>query len=236
MSDVGSSDDLPNGSDAALAAEYVLGLMSEAEIEAFEARLLKDERLLLQVVTWTEHLSRIADTVPEAAPPPSAKRRIEAAAFGGTAARTGRTIWRFLVPLGFGGAAVAGLAWALLTFDLLGPGTSEPELVADIAVEDRALALHAGWFADSAELLVIREAGEVPQGSDLELWVIRGEDAPVSLGLVPRQEDRIRYTLPPGLSGLLPGATLAVSLEPQGGSPSGAPTGPVLGTAPITEY
>ena len=174
--------------------------------------------------------------MPEAAPPPHAKRRIEAAAFGETPERRGRSFWRLLAPLGFGGLVVAGLAWAALTFGLLGPGGPEPELVADIAVEDQSLAIHAGWFADSAELLVIREAGEVPQGSDLELWVIAGEDAPVSLGLVPQQVDRIRYTLPPNISGLLSGATLAVSREPQGGSPTGAPTGPVLGTAPITEY
>lgn len=236
MSGAGPSDDLPTGGDAALAAEYVLGLMSDGETRAFEARLSRDERLLREVVTWTEHLARIAEEIPEAAPPPRAKRRIEAAAFGDGRARGGRTIWRILAPLGLGGALVAGLAWAALTFGLLGPGAPEPELVADIAVEDRALAIHAGWFAESAELLVIREAGEVPEGTDFELWVVAGEDPPVSLGLVPRQEDRIRYALAPGVSGRLAGATLAVSQEPQGGSPTGAPTGPVLGTAPITEY
>ena len=46
------------------------------------------------------------------------------------AARGGRTLWRILAPLGLGGALVAGLAWAALTFGILGPGAPEPELVA----------------------------------------------------------------------------------------------------------
>ena len=62
----------------------------------------------------------------------------------------------------------------------------------------------------------------------LELWLI-AEGKPVSLGLLPTTGEG-RLKLPPGVTGAQ--LTLAVSLEPVGGSPSGQPTGPVLTSGP----
>ena len=61
-----------------------------------------------------------------------------------------------------------------------------------------------------------------------ELWLIPvGETTPRSLARPSSQP--IKLTIPPDLAGrLTPDATLAVSLEPPGGSPTGAPTGPVI--------
>jgi anti-sigma-K factor RskA len=59
-----------------------------------------------------------------------------------------------------------------------------------------------------------------------ELWGIAGGAAPRPLGLLPPDPDRtttLRLAQLPA-----PGGVLAVSLEPPGGSPTGAPTGPVL--------
>ncbi|SLN47175.1 Anti-sigma-K factor rskA [Roseivivax jejudonensis] len=224
------------GEDSALAAEYVLGLMPEAEATAFETRLAAEPALEQEVVAWTEYLAMLADGVEDEVPATAVKRRIEAAAFGPDARSARTPFWRALVPYGLGAVAAALLAWVAFTFGPLGPEGDTPLLVADIAVEDQPLAIHAGWFEEAGELLVIREAGNVPADSDLELWVIAGEGPPVSLGLVPEETDRIRYTLPQAVASLLPDATLAVSQEPPGGSTTGAPTGPILGTAPITYY
>lgn len=231
-------DDLPNGGDTALAAEYVLGLMPDAEARAFEARLAKEPELEREVVVWTEYFAHLAGDVTGTAPAAAVKRRIEAAAFGDAPGRRRAPLWRMLMPYGAGAVLAAVLAWAAFTFGLLGPQGERPALVADIAVEDSDLAIHAGWFAEAGELLVIRESGNVPAGSDLELWVVAGDEAPVSLGLVPDagQGDRLRYGLPASVAERLPEAMLAVSQEPPGGSPTGAPTGPILGTAPITVH
>jgi len=59
-----------------------------------------------------------------------------------------------------------------------------------------------------------------------ELWGIAGGGAPRPLGLLPPDPGRattLRLAQLPA-----PGEVLAVSLEPPGGSPTGAPTGPVL--------
>jgi anti-sigma-K factor RskA len=71
-------------------------------------------------------------------------------------------------------------------------------------------------------------AVDADQGKDYELWVVPGEGTPVSLGVmavggvyeVTLTEDARRL--------LAISRTLAISLEPSGGSPTGVPTGPVL--------
>jgi anti-sigma-K factor RskA len=59
------------------------------------------------------------------------------------------------------------------------------------------------------------------------LWLIAEGGAPVSLGLLEPQGPS-RITVPDDLRPVLAGATLAVSDEPPGGSPTGQPTGAVL--------
>ncbi len=61
-----------------------------------------------------------------------------------------------------------------------------------------------------------------------ELWVIPPGGSPHSLGLVDPAKP-VKVVVPPEL---LPhvsaDATLAISLEPPGGSPTGQPTGPII--------
>jgi anti-sigma-K factor RskA len=68
------------------------------------------------------------------------------------------------------------------------------------------------------------------QAKSLELWVV-SKDGPHSLGLLPTQGDG-EMKMPEGLQLDAGDATLAISLEPHGGSPTGKPTGPVLLAAP----
>jgi anti-sigma-K factor RskA len=68
------------------------------------------------------------------------------------------------------------------------------------------------------------------QAKSLELWVV-SKDGPHSLGLLPIEGDG-EMKMPEGLQLDAGDATLAISLEPHGGSPTGKPTGPVLLAAP----
>ena len=83
----------------------------------------------------------------------------------------------------------------------------------------------------------VRKVGASPEpGKSYELWLIASQSAaPRSLGVIGADEFTERAI--PGSFDLatLRGATYAVSLEPQGGSPSGAPTGPVLFTGKMVE-
>ena len=69
-------------------------------------------------------------------------------------------------------------------------------------------------------------------GKALEVWEVPPGGAPRSLGLFPSGKSGTVtvLVLPPDVIKALasPKAALAVSLEPRGGSPTGAPTGPVL--------
>lgn len=70
---------------------------------------------------------------------------------------------------------------------------------------------------------------EAPDSGALEMWHIPAGQSPRSLGVIdPSRLGRTDLAANPG-------DLLAVSLEPTGGSPTGAPTGPVLFSGPLIE-
>ena len=71
-------------------------------------------------------------------------------------------------------------------------------------------------------------AGEPAQGSDFELWVIEGQQAPVSLGVIPEGASARLPVSDQLRAKMVSGALFAISVEPAGGSPTGQPTGPVV--------
>ena len=85
--------------------------------------------------------------------------------------------------------------------------------------------------------LVVRRVSATPEtGKNYELWLISKRlGAPRSLGVVGSGEFTER-ALPGNYDAdTLRNASYAVSLEPAGGSPSGAPTGPILFTGKAVE-
>ena len=68
----------------------------------------------------------------------------------------------------------------------------------------------------------------------LELWAILPDQAPVSLGVLPDSETT-RILVPAELRSQAAQITLAISDEPVGGSPTGAPTGDVLAAGAMSE-
>jgi anti-sigma-K factor RskA len=77
-----------------------------------------------------------------------------------------------------------------------------------------------------------------PSGLDLdghspELWVIPADGKPRSLGVMDAKAPNWIKTPAAGAAALAAGVTLAVSVEPIGGSPTGQPTGPVILTGKL---
>ena len=67
-----------------------------------------------------------------------------------------------------------------------------------------------------------------------ELWLIPPDGKPRPVGLL-RADQPVTLTLSHELAGFATSnAVLAVSLEPPGGSPTGLPTGPVIGSGKLT--
>ncbi len=219
--------------DRALAGEYVLGLMSEEDRATFEHRLKVEHDLRALTREWSENLARLTEDVDPVTPPPRVLKGIETRLFDDEPTSLSRMFRNW-----FGsGIVVAGLAaYVIFGTDLLERGPqmpTEPALVAEIAAEDRSLVVQAAFDAEAGQLFVQAEQGGARDGRALELWLIEGGNAPVSLGVL--SEDGLTVVaLSDEQRRVLPGAVLAISDEPTGGSTTGAPTGDVLGVGEIT--
>lgn len=200
----------PDQEDSALAAEYVLGLLDLPERLAVDRRLKNDAALNALVRAWEDHFAALNIGFAEA-PAPDHLARIEARLFPQPPARSRRwTGW--LSGLAF--AAVVGVA-------VLALRPAPMEEVAMLATEDQSIIYHVQH--QGPMLMVSRMAGSAaPAGQVHELWIIPAGGVPVSVGLLTG--DKIELPAPE----MGAGATLAVSMEPEGGSPTGQPTGPVL--------
>lgn len=214
--------------DDALAAEYVLHLLDDDERQAFERRLKDDRQLMARVYEWEARLAPLADELAEESPSAAVKSRLLGSISGETSARRSSPLWAWLA----GGVVAAGVLGVVL---LGNPFTGSPDLTpafqAELASEDRSVVLVAGVIPATHEIVIDRVAGAPPAGSIHELWLIAdGADAPVSLGLI-ENEGTTRIRVPDDIAPGVRTGTIAISIEPPGGSPTGAPTGPVVATA-----
>jgi anti-sigma-K factor RskA len=83
----------------------------------------------------------------------------------------------------------------------------------------------------------VRKVGATPEaGKSYELWIVSDKlQRPRSLGVIGSNDFTARPILAGYDSEIVNQATFAVSVEPPGGSPSGAPTGPVVFSGKLIE-
>jgi anti-sigma-K factor RskA len=213
----------------ALAREYVLGTLHGPARARFARVLIASVPARRAVLNWERHLAPLARGVPAVEPPPHVWANIEATV-GSRAQRPtrGAGLWQ---------ALAAGLAVLALLFGGLylgqGPRIEQARYVA--VITDQATGPVWLLQAFTAELRVSTiTARPEPAGNSYELWMLPdGGAAPVSLGLIPGAGNAALPLSAQALGVLAQTSTLAVSLEPAGGSPTGAPTGPVIFTAPL---
>lgn len=98
--------------------------------------------------------------------------------------------------------------------------------------EDGAVRLAALYDEARGEMRVSMGGEAAPEGRDFELWLIAGEDAPISLGVMP-DAGQAAMPIPEDLRPLMLNATLAITDEPSGGAPGGVATGPVVALAAL---
>lgn len=234
MSDVGQSDGLKG--DDALVAEFVLGLLDQAEHEAFARRVASEPRLRIAVIEWRSRLMGLDDAFADAPPPAAAWGRIESRLFGKPAAAGGwwnsLALWRS-VAAGALAVAVVAVGFNVFRPAQLNPQDLAVQLVAALqAQEGSGVEFVAFYDTASGAVRLLGLSGEPVPDKDYELWFIKGSDAPVSMGVIP-VDQRKEITLDAAArAGIGEGTVLAVSLEPKGGSTTGAPTGPVVSAGP----
>ena len=204
-----------------LAGDYVLGLMPARAKARFERLMAADAALTRLVAEWSERLAPIDEAAKPVTPPARVWRAIEAKTAARPAPRANLleslAFWRGLA----GAAAVVAAALVLY----IAVGRAPETVVAVLADSSGTPAFIATRTTrDEVSVAPVRPQSLEAQKS-FELWAIAG-GPPKPLGLVSAK---------PGQSLVVPasalaagGTVLAVSLEPEGGSPTGLPTGPVL--------
>lgn len=210
----------------ALAAEYVLGTLRGAARRRFERWMGAEWHVASRVRAWEVRLMPLALRLPPLEPSAHLWQRIEAR-IAAQAPRTGRTrpALRAL-------AAVLVLCALFVGVYVVWQVTQPPPLqpIATIQSEKGPAVWSIELDATQQRLRAVALAGAAPRaGHSFELWALPpNKAAPVSLGVLP-DAGQLERRLSDAQRAALAGATqLAVSLEPPGGSPTGAPTGPVL--------
>ena len=197
-----------------LAAEYVLGTLPLPDRLEAERLMAGDGAFAAMVDAWRARLAPLDEGYEDMAVPADLLPRIEARLFPVEAQR-GR--WR----LPFFGTVAAGLALALVLVNW--PDRHPALMTAELKGEGQPLIVAASFDPQAQALTLSRTAGPAAEaGKDYELWVIPAGQKPISIGVL--RDAALTVTL-----GALPaGTTLAVTLETTGGSPTGAPQGPLV--------
>ena len=228
MSDTTDHNALPE--DELLAAEYALGVLAGAERAAAERRGAHDRAFALMVAAWEERLSPWAAEIEEVAAPPQVWAAI-AAALPLTPQRTSLwdslALWRSLTVAAAALAACCIGAIVYLAQPAGSPlmasidGGGRHHFVATVDPRRSTVAVAPASYSN--------DPNRVP-----ELWLIPADGKPHALGLL-RADQTVTIAIPAALLRYANrSATLAVSLEPPGGSPTGSPTGPVIGVGKLT--
>lgn len=230
--------------DEQLAAEYVVGVLTSEERAVAERRIANEPGFAEEVADWQERLTPLLAEIEPATPPRVVWMRV-AAQLGVSAANRPAGFWNS-VAVWRGVAAVASLAAAVAVAALVltpprvvtVPGqvpAAAPVLTSIALLKQEAGPTSFVVTLDKAHdrLIVATVAGQAQADRSFELWVLPEGQAPVSLGVLNGREalvlDTAKLLGPDGET-----ASLAITLEPLGGSPSGDPTGPVVASGALT--
>ena len=224
------------------AAEYALGVLEGPALAEAQALEQSDTTFADAVETWELRLAVLADYVPEVRPPDRVWEAIRLRLGPPPANDNGRwwnsiDVWRGLTAAS---VAVGAIAIGILV---------APNPVLDVKPQPPVVVAAVPWTAvvaapdggpklaaitvdnDLKRIVVTPLALTEEQARSLELWVVPADgSAPRSLGLVKAGGATVLNTALP-VDGK--GAALAISREPTGGSPTGLPTGPILGVGAL---
>ncbi len=228
-----------------LAAEYVLGTLQGPARRRFENLLPAHPQLRQATRDWERRMDTLSASIPAVAPSPKVWQGLQRRLFDATGdalnpvsnaigqAAQGVVRWWQRVVLWQGAAGFATVAAVSLGVLLAQPTPVQPPIVVVMAAQPDAAGngiVPASFVASvsgdgrSLVLKALNEGQRVAVHKALELWAVPAQGAPRSLGLV--STDKATTVLRTQL--LQNTAAFAVSVEPEGGSPSGAPSGPIV--------
>ncbi|MEH6417769.1 anti-sigma factor [Pseudomonas sp. CGJS7] len=239
------------------AGEYVLGVLDRRERRLAEVRAETEPAFARLVADWERRLGElIAEIDPVAVPAhlwPRLRTRLGWSPVQGAAPRG---LWNHL---GFWRGATALAATLAVAAFLFGrapePAPVAPPVVQQPPVQPQPTQVDhqptypvtqlarddgsTGWLASVDQnhgkvMMMPVPAPQDTQGRVAELWLIPKGEAPRSLGLISTEWADSVGIPADALGKLAAGATLAITLEPPGGAPHGAPTGPIIAKGGIS--
>ncbi|ORE95446.1 anti-sigma factor [Acuticoccus yangtzensis] len=227
-------------SDRVDAGEYALGLEDAADRRRFEVALIDDPELAGVVWHWEETFRPLAGALRPRKAPARVWRAITARLFGADDAalrkmRRAAVFWRdtAIAVMALFGVAAACLVAVVVRPDLAGIGgpAGAEDWIATIVRLDGTIAL--ARLSDDGRLVAEPVPPEIAQRA-AELWLVPASGSPVSLGLLA-PDGRSQISVPADAVRLIDSSTeFVVTSEPEGGSPSGQPTGARLGSGALT--
>jgi anti-sigma-K factor RskA len=215
--------------DDILAAEFAWGLLAPEESRAVQRRAKIDAVLSLRVAWWRDQLAPLVAEA-EVAPP----ERLWAKILGQLPVNDNMPVlmkrWRALAIA----TSVAAALAILVSLRQPAPVAGAPRpalIVATLSGKNPAI-VNVSYDGTSGQMIISPSSLSAGAG-DAELWIIPEDGKPCSIGAIDPKAPAGR-TVPTAQRAFLDGgATFAISLEPKGGSATGAPTGAVIATGKI---
>ncbi|KQP35469.1 anti-sigma factor domain-containing protein [Pseudorhodoferax sp. Leaf274] len=215
------------------AAEYVLGTLDAADRAAVAQQLAGDAALRAEVYAWQDRLLPLALRVPAG--------ELRDSLWQGIAGQIGPsvvparqpaandTLWRSRGRWRAAALMSMAASVALAAVLVLRPPQTHVRYITLLQAPETQ---RTGWVVEATSgerirLVPLEVGAVVPPDKSLQFWTKpQGADRPTSLGLV---QPGTRLELPVQRSpGLGEQQLFELTLEPQGGSPTGLPTGPIL--------
>jgi anti-sigma-K factor RskA len=226
-----------------LAAEYALGILEGEELLEARGLAASDDDFVREVEEWNERLAPLFDEMGEETPPDAIWQRVKA----GIDSDRGGDVVELKRRLGWwkGMTAAASAIAASLAFVVAYDVTRPPPvvetpargdmMVASLMSQDKAMMLSAAWKPSERRLMVMPGNMRPEPGHSHELWIIPADGKPRSLGLVTGEGPH-RMAVDEAMAPMFAeAATLAISVEPEGGSPGPGPTGPVVASGALAK-
>lgn len=229
-----------------LAGEYALGLLEGPDLAEARRAWAADGEFRRLAEDWTWRLAPLLDEVDEQSAPANLWPKIDRLVGERIRIRAleNQVKWsrRANVGLLAAAAALAGFLFLqprIIQQPLPAPAAqptpaAAPSPMVAMLGDDTGTKIVANW--DPAQRrLVLAIAGDMPAdpAHSHELWVIPEGQKPISLGTMGNKPmSRMEFANALALL-LQQGATIAITVEPPGGSPSGDPTGPVIASGTL---
>ena len=217
-----------------LAGEYVLGTLPAAERAQVAARRQREADLDRAIAAWERRLAPLNNAIADAEPPAGTlqkiERRLRDDVMPGNPAVVDLTRrlqrWRTTA---LAASAIAASLLVTLGAQHYTPKPKTKNLVAVLQKDAGSPAFLVTVNVDDRVMTVRPVAAKHEAGKSFELWIIHDSlGKPKSLGVIDETQPTRGPTLAAYKSDVIEASTYAVTLEPEGGSPSGAPTGPVV--------